>query len=162
MITNYLSPVGFKVVIDRIPNVEFFTQRVAIPSVNMVGSTQASPLANIYNVPDRMEFAEFDLTFILDENAQNYKEIFDWMQGLASPQDMKTRKALSKGKDGNVSDISVLVENSSRNSNLRFKFTDCFPVGLSTIALDATATDIIYPEVSATFRYTIMDFEKIS
>lgn len=161
MITNYLSPVSFKVAIDRIPNVEFFTQRVAIPNVSMQGATQASPLYNLYNVPDRIEFAELDLSFIVDENMENYKEIFDWMKGLANPTDL-TKRNLEDTKHGQVSDISVIVENSNRNGNIEFTFTDCFPLSLSPVQLDVTGTDIIYPECNVIFRYNLMDFKKIS
>lgn len=162
MITNYLSPVSFKVVIDRLPNVEFFTQRVTVPSVSAQVVQVASPIHNLYNTPDRVEFAELDLSFIIDENMNNYDEIFRWMQGMGSPESTDQFKALEAGKDGTRSDISILIENSSRNANIRFNFTDCFPISLSPIQLDVTGTDVIYPECNVIFRYNIMDFEKIS
>lgn len=162
MITNYLSPVSFKIVIDRLPNVEFFTQRVSIPSVSAAGVPTTSPLHTLYNTPDRIEFAELDLSFIVDEDMKNYNEIFNWMQGLGSPQNSDQRKALEASKDGPRSDVAILIENSSRNSNIKFTFTDCFPVALSGVQLDVTGSDIIYPECNVTFRYNIMDFEKIS
>lgn len=162
MITNYLSPVSFKIAIDRLPNVEFFTQRVNIPSVSAAGVPTSSPLHTLYNTPDRVEFAELDLSFIVDENMHNYNEIFSWMQGLGSPETSDQRKDLEENKYGTRSDIAVLIENSNRNANLKFTFTDCFPVALSGVSLDVTGTDIIYPECSVTFRYNIMTFEKIS
>lgn len=162
MITNYLSPVSFKVVVERLPNVEFFTQRVNIPGINAAGVVQPSPIHNLYNTPDRIEFGELDLTFIIDENMENYREIFNWMQGLGSPESSNQRSILEKSKHGSTSDISVLIENSSRNSNIRFSFTDCFPIAVSSIPLDVTTQDVIYPECNVTFRYNLMDFEKIS
>lgn len=162
MITNYLSPVSFKVAIDRLPNVEFFTQRVSIPSVSSSQVLTPSPIHNLYNTPDRIEFAELDLSFIIDESMDNYNEIFRWMQGIGSPESTDQYKNLKNSKDDTRSDISIIVENSSRNANLRFFFTDCFPIALSPVQLDVTGTDIIYPECNVTFRYNIMDFEKIS
>lgn len=162
MITNYLSPVGFKIVIDRLPNVEFFTQRVNIPSLSMSSPEQLSPIHKIYQVPDRIEYSDFDLSFIVDENMGNYNEILSWMEGLGNPQNSKQRSDLNSSKDGSRSDITVLIENSSRNANIEFNFTEAFPTALSGIALDATASDIIPPEVSVTFRYTNMTWKKIS
>lgn len=162
MITNYLSPVSFKIAIERLPNVEFYTQRVNIPGISAAGVVQSSPIHNIYNTPDRIEYTELDLSFVVDEDMENFREIFEWMQGLGSPQSSDQRRDLQQSKYGATSDISVLIENSARNSNIRFSFTDCFPVALSSIPLDVTQQDIIPPECNVTFRYTSMTFEKIS
>lgn len=162
MITNYLSPVSFKVVVDRMPNVEFFTQRASIPGLSMGAPEQLSPLHRIYKTPDRIEYAELDLSFIVDENMDNYGEILSWMEGMGTPQSSDQRAALEASKYGPMSDVSILIENSSRKPNLRFTFTECFPIALSGIQLDVTGTDVVYPEVSVTMRYTNMRFEKIS
>lgn len=162
MITNYLSPISFKIVIDRLPNVEFFTQRVQIPGLSMGAPQQLSPLHNIYRTPDRIEYAELDLSFLVDENMNNYNEILSWMEGMGSPENTDQRLNLEKSKYGEVSDVSIVIENSNRRPNIKFTFTDAFPLALSGISLDVTGTDVIYPEASVTMRYTNMRFEKIS
>lgn len=162
MVTNYLSPVSFKIIIDRIPKVEFFTQRVNLPQLSMGAPTMPSPTLNLYQTPDRIEYSDLDLSFIVDENMSNYQEILQWMEGMGNPQTTDQRKNLDASKYGATSEISIIIENSSRNSNLKFTFTDCFPTALSGVSLDVTADDIIYPECNVTFRYTNMTFEKIS
>lgn len=162
MITNYLSPVSFKIVVDRMPNVEFFTQRVSIPGLSMGAPEQLSPLHRIYKTPDRIEYAELDLSFIVDESMDNYNEILSWMEGMGTPEKSDQFKNLEDGKYGLVSDVSILVENSNRRQNIKFTFTECFPIALSGVNLDVTGSDVIYPEASATMRYTNMRFEKIS
>jgi len=162
MITNYLSPVSFKIVIDRMPNVEFFTQRANIPGLSTGAPQQLSPLHNIYKTPDRVEYSELDISFVIDENMNNYGEILSWLEGMGSPESTDQRKILEKSKYGEVSDVSILIENSSRNPNIKFTFTECFPISLSPVGLDVTGTDIIYPEATVTFRFTNMRFEKIS
>jgi hypothetical protein len=162
MITNYLSPISFKVVVDRMPNVEFFTQRVSIPGLSMGAPEQLSPLHRIYKTPDRIEYAELDLSFIVDENMDNYNEILSWMEGMGTPERSDQFANLEDGKYGLVSDVSILIENSNRRQNIKFTFTECFPIALSGVNLDVTGSDVIYPEVSATMRYTNMRFEKIS
>jgi len=162
MITNYLSPISFKVIVDRMPNVEFFTQRASIPSLSMSAPEQLSPLHRIYKVPDRIEYSELDLSFIVDENMENYGEILSWMEGMGTPERSNQYENLEKSKNGLVSDVSVLIENSARRPNIRFTFTECFPIALGGLQLDVTGSDVIYPEVSVTMRYTNMRFEKIS
>lgn len=162
MITNYLSPVSFKVVVDRMPHVEFFTQRVQIPGLSTGAPEQVSPLHNIYRTPDRIVYSELDLSFIVDENMNNYNEILSWLEGMGTPENSNQRLDLEKSKYGAVSDISIIIENSNRQQNLKFTFTECFPIALSGIQLDVTGSDVVYPECSATMRYTNMRFEKIS
>lgn len=161
MITNYLSPVSFKIVVERLPQVEFFTQKVNIPSMSMSAPQQASPIHAIYQTPDRLEYSDFDLSFVIDENMTNYEEILRWLEGMGAPQSSNQRLNLDKSKYGARSDITIIIENSSRRPNLKFTFTECFPIALSAVNLDVTSTDIIYPECNVTFRYTNMVFEKI-
>lgn len=161
MITNYLSPVSFKIIIDRLPNVEFFTQRVNLPQLSMAAPSQVSPIHAIYQTPDRIEYSELDLSFIVDEHMSNYEEILRWMEGMGTPETSNQRLNLDKSKYGARSDITIMIENSSRNPNLKFTFTECFPTSLSSVPLDVTSSDVTYPECSVTFRYTNMTFEKI-
>lgn len=161
MITNYLSPVSFVLSIERLPNVEFYTQRATIPSISNTPVLQANPLHNIYTNSDRLEFGDLDVSFIIDENMYNYNEIFEWMKGFGTPNSSDQYAKLEKSEEGLVSDISLIVQNSSRNGNILFTFTNCFPTSLSSVNLDVTSSDIIYPEATVTFRYDHMKFEKI-
>jgi hypothetical protein len=143
------------------PNVEFFTQRVQIPGLSTGAPQQLSPLHNIYKTPDRIEYAELDLSFIVDENMSNYKEILDWLEGMGTPESSDQRLNLENSKYGSVSDISIIIENSSRNSHIKFTFTECFPIALGAVQLDVTGSDIVYPECNVVMRYTNMRFENL-
>jgi hypothetical protein len=162
MITNYLSPVSFVAVIERLPNVEFFTQRFTIPSVSATPPVQVSPIHNIYKTPDRLEYSDLDLSFIIDEHMNNYQEILRWMEGIGTPESTDQFDTLQRGKFGITSDITVIVKNSARNPEKKFTFTECFPTSLSPVQLDVTGSDVIYPECVVTFRYTNMKMENIS
>lgn len=153
MITNYLSPTSFTVTIDRIPNVEFFTQKVNIPDVNGAPVETQTPLGRIFDTPDTLNYGDLDLSFIVDEDMKNYLEIFRWLEGMGSPDNQSQYQNL-KDQDGLNSDITVLVNNSHKNPNVVFRFKDCFPTSISSIALDITSSDTVYTEATATFRYT--------
>lgn len=161
MITNFLSAVSFKISIARLPNVEFSTQKVQIPSLSMASPQQPSPLLNIYQTPDRIEYSELDISFLIDEDMTNYEEILRWLEGMGAPANSNQRLNMQNSKYGFKSDITVIIENTSRNPNIEFTFTDCFPVSLSGLTLDVTDNDITYPECSVTFRYTNMNFKRI-
>jgi hypothetical protein len=156
-INNYLTPTSFSVIIDRLPNVEFFTQKVNIPSLAAGSVQQLTPLNPIYHPKTELAYADLDVTFIVDEKMLNYKEIYYWIVQNSSPETTDNYKE-SEAR----SDVSVIINNSHRNANQKFTFKDCFPTDLSPLSLDITGTDIIYPEVTATFRYTTFDIEDVS
>ena len=162
MITNYLSPVSFVVSVERLPNVEFFTQKAVIPGLSMTPTTQPTPLKTLYNIPDRLEYQELDLSFIIDESMKNYNEILTWMEGLGTPDSSDQYKNLKETKFADRSDITLLIQNSNRNPNLKFTFKDCFPINLSSISLDVTQQDVFYPECTVTFRHNGFKFENFS
>lgn len=162
MITNYLSPVSFVISVERLPNVEFFTQKATIPGLSMAPTQQPSPLKTLYNTPDRLEYDALDLSFIVDESMGNYKEVLNWMEGMGNPVSTDQFKALKESQQGIYSDITLLIQNSNRNPNLRFTFKECFPIALSPISLDVTQQDVFYPECSVTFRHNGFTLENFS
>lgn len=154
MITNYLSPASFLVSVDRMPHVEFFSQKVNIPDVSGNPQTRNSPLGVLYDTPSILNYADLDITFIVDEDMKNYLEILNWLEGMGSPEDQSQYKTLTTSDSGTTSDITVIVNNNHKNPNVQFKFKDCFPISIGAISLDLTASDIQYIECTASFRYT--------
>ena len=72
--TNYFSPISFIVTVNRLPNTEFFTQRFLLPGIFMQPVAKSTPIANLYEIPDRLTYGEFDLGFIIDEDMSIMKK----------------------------------------------------------------------------------------
>lgn len=161
MITNYLSTGGFDIKVARLPNVEFFAQKLLLPGVSANPVETQTPLRSMYNVPDRLRFADFDLSFIIDENMENYREVFAWLEGIGTPDNFNQYKNLQQSTEGLVSDITVLLLNSHKNPNIRFNFINCFPIGLTPVSLDMSQQDVQYAEATVTLRYDAFTIEKI-
>lgn len=161
MITNYLSPTSFQVTVGRMPNVEFFVQRANIPALTMNPVSLSSPLNNYFQTPDRISYSDFDLSFVIDENMDNYLEIIAWMEGLGTPQTSDQYKDLEASDDGTVSDITLVIHNSHKNPGHRVVYKNAFPISISSVALNIVQQDIVYPEVTVTFRYDDFTVEKI-
>ena len=69
---NFLSPVGFKFVIGRTPNVDYFCQSASIPEVN-IGVREVPTPVKDYSVPgDKMTFGDLNLRFLVNEDLDNY------------------------------------------------------------------------------------------
>jgi hypothetical protein len=160
MITNYLSPLEFRVSIKRLPAVEFFVQRTTIPSISAQPVEVPNPFTKTFRTPDKLTYNNLDLTFIIDENMQNYLEIYNWISDLAFPRDYNEFKRISESQEGLVSDITIQILNSHKNLNLEAKFINCFPISISDVVLDTTQQDVTYPEATASFQYDSFSIRK--
>lgn len=162
MITNYLSPLEFRVAVKRLPNVEFFIQRTSIPGISVSPVEIPTPFNKTFQTPDKVTFNNLDLSFIIDENMGNYLEIFNWITAIGFPRDFNQYKQIRESDEGTTSDITIQILNSHKNLNLEAKFINCFPISLSEVTLDTTQSDVVYPEASATFQYDSFTIEKIN
>jgi hypothetical protein len=161
MITNYLSPLEFRVSILRLPNVSFFVQRTSLPSVSTSPVETPTPFNKIYQTPDKLTYSNLDLTFIVDEHMENYLEIYNWINDISFPRDFREYKQIKESEAGTTSDITLHILNSHKNGNIEVTYINCFPISLSEITMDTTQQDVVYPEVTATFQYDSFSIRKI-
>ena len=141
---NFLSPVGFKFIIGRTPNVDYFCQAAAIPEVS-IGAREISTPVKDYTVPgDKMTFGDLNLRFLVNEDLDNYFEIYKWLKGLTNPKNTGDFQAYinsvdEKGRDSDftktMSDARLLVLNSNYNSIATVNFFNIFPTSLTTLEL---------------------------
>ena len=167
---NFLSPVGFKFVLERTPKVSFFANTANIPSLSMGNATQPTYLKDIPIPGDKVEYGDFSLRFIVDENLENYMQIHKWIRGLGYPESLKEifdfQENDPKGAPRReingldiFSDGTLQVLNSSYNAQFNVVFKDMFPVDLTSLDFDATNNDIDYFTAEVTFKYTIYNIE---
>ena len=145
---NYASPIGFRLLIDsqRYPNTQFSVQSASIPELSVPTSVFSTPQAEM-NVPgDKIEYGDFSCKFIIDEELANYQEMHDWLIGLVKEQDSKQ---IDKFRD-----MTLLILNSHNNVAREIQFSNAFPVSLSTLEFDASATSVEYLTATITFKYS--------
>lgn len=168
---NPLSPLGFKFVIKKIPNVNYFCQSVAVPGISVSVAEQPTYLSLIPQPGARMTYEPLSLKFKVDENLANYLEIHNWLIGLGHPVSLQQAKNLSdssdspslKGKPGSIrtykSDATLVILTSHKNPSHYVIFRDLFPVALTELVFDSTQSDVTYLEANVTFRYLRYDIE---
>tara|TARA_R110002153_G_scaffold128652_1_gene277224 strand:- start:15 stop:545 length:531 start_codon:yes stop_codon:yes gene_type:complete len=161
---NFLSPVDFKLVIDRLPNVEFFVKGATIPGITSGTTAMPTPFKNYDNPGDKLVYDDFTVSIICDEDMKAFKEVSDWLVALTSPEDFAQYaslkpKTFGRGGepvnnlgDGVKSDGSLIVLNSNKNANVTIKFSDMFPISIGSISLD-NASDLTPPVFDITFKY---------
>lgn len=161
---NFLSPVGFKFSLAKAPKVDFYSNFANIPGIQLGAATYNRYGKNIPIPGDKMEFSDLTLRFLVDENLENYLEIWNWMTGLGFPESLEQYsdlKETSDFKNYNIKDhlyetsdgtLQILSSNYTPNANIIF--SDLFPISLSSLEFDATSEDINYFTAEATFKYT--------
>jgi len=157
---NFLSPLGFRFLLNRAPNIEYFCQAATLPTISMVEANQPNPFVNVPRPGDRITYEPFTLTFRVDEEMKNYLEIHNWIIGLGHPDNFKQFDDLNDGP-GIYSDGSMVVLSSNNNPAIRIAFEDMFPLSLSPLAFDVTQTDIEYLQAEVTFRYRKFTVENL-
>ena len=158
---NFLSGVAFKFNLAKFPKVDFFSNSAIIPVLNLELAQQASYLKNIAVPGERLTYGDFTLRFLVDENMENYKSVYDWLTGLGFPETTKEFADIIKDSDGQTDPKEAFCDGTLRilNSNYRevakVKFSDLFPVSLTSLDFDATNTDVQFFTAEATFKYTL-------
>ena len=98
---------------DRTPNVQYFCQSVNLPDIT-IGVKEIQTPVKEYQVPgDKMTFGDLSLTFLINENMDNFYEIYDWMKGLTNPKnfDQFPKYIMNVDDDGRTLDDFTKLHN---------------------------------------------------
>jgi hypothetical protein len=169
---NFLSPVGFKFILNRCPKVAFFSNSANVPGLTLGVVEQPTYLKNIDTPGDKISFEDLTVRFLVDENLENYMEIQNWIRGLGFPDsldeiyDLQRQQKYVDTTDSKLMDIysdgTLQILTSSNNPNFKLKFKDLWPYSLSNLQFDATDSDIEYLTAEATFKYTIYEITDLN
>ena len=185
---DYASPTQFKFSILKLPKVEYFCTSVNIPGINLGGNlSQATSLKDIPLPGDKLTYEPLQMTFLVDENLENFQEIHGWLVGLGFPRDhAEFRNLLSSGNDRfptrnasnisteagkskfaaadvgpTLSDATLTVLSSKNNAQLEVRFRDVYPTGVTGLQYDQQANDVDYLTATVSFNYLIYDFATV-
>ena len=169
---NFLSPTGFKFVLNRAPKVVFFSNQANIPGLTLGTAQQTNYLTDIPVPGDKIQFQDLSLRFLVDENLENYMELQNWIRGLGFPESIQEfrdfeSKAVLKGnfkkdRQNIYSDGTLQILSSNLVAKFNVNFTDLWPYRLTTITFDATDTDIEYFTADVDFKYTMYNITDLA
>ena len=155
---NQLNVVSFDVVFSRQPAVQYFCQRISLPTVVLGETNEPSPFMNLPLEGDTLTYEALSLSFIVDEDLTNYIEVYNWLTALGFPREYSQFAALKESESASkllskYSDLTVILHTNKSNPNYKIVFTDCFPTSLGSIQLDSTPTGMDPIVVDATFNF---------
>jgi hypothetical protein len=168
---NFLSPVGFKFILNKAPKVDFYANAANIPAITLGSALQTRYGKNIDVPGDKMTFGDFNLRFLVDEDLENYMQIWTWMTGLGFPYSLEQYQELVRSVDRpfnyenltteffEQSDATLQILNSNFNPTASVIFTGMYPTSLSSLEFDATEESINYFTAQVNFKYTYYRIE---
>ena len=168
---NYMSPLGFKLILTKTPKVDFLCQSANIPQISMGTAIQPSYLKDIPVSGDKVLYDDLSVRFLVDEKMENYLAIYKWITGLGYPEnlgqynqlkkdDIRTDASATDDADPRYfefSDATLQVLNSNYRPSVLVNFKDAFPTSLSTLDFDVTTRDYNYFTAEVSFKYTIFN-----
>ena len=159
---NMLSQIGFRFSVKRLPSVNFFASRVNMPGLTLSAVPVPTPFKALHMAADKLEYGDLTVTFKVDEDMQNYLEIFDWMVGIGFPTKFEERKQLAKPNgDGIFSDGTMIITSSAKNPNMEITFRDLIPTSLTDLDFTTQSSDVDYLEATVTFKFLYYTINRI-
>ena len=152
---NFLSPLGYKFILVRAPNLDYNVQSVRIPGLQVGSIPVATPfVAN--KQYGKAEYNALTVTFRVSEDMNDYLEIHDWLVGLSAPSTFDQHKDMPN----KFSDITVYIMNSASRPNIEVKFFEAFPVVIGDLEFNTTDTDVNYIECTCEFEFLRYEITK--
>ena len=181
---DYADPTKFKFNILKLPKVEYFCTAVNLPGVSLADNySQPTPFRDIPLPGEKLSYDRLSMSFLVDENLENYREIHGWLRGLGFPGGYSEFKTLlDAGEDrfptsknsvlgdagrskfaapsqgGIFSDATLSILTSKNNAVVDVRFSDVFPISLSGLQYTQQAGDTDYLTATVTFDYKLYDF----
>lgn len=162
---NFLSPIGYRFSVKKLPYTNFFCQKANIPGVSIPVMDVPTPFDNIPFAGNHLSWDELVISFRVDENLTNYQEIFNWIKGesVFSFYDYEQIALQQKTSgQGLKSDFSLIIETSKKNANFNVIFKDGFPISLSGLMFNIQDEQVDFLEATAVFRYVEYKIEPVT
>jgi len=177
---DYADPTKFKFSITKLPKVEFFTTAANLPGINLGESIFPTPFKQIPVQGDDLTFDNLEISFLVDEKLENYRELHQWLVGIGFPkartqfssfrkdesqafptvESVKgdvTKSGVPSGVQAMYGDATLTIMTSKNNPVMEVRFSDVYPVALSGLSFNQQEGDITYLTATATFTYKLYE-----
>lgn len=167
--TNTLHPNKWTLTLSRCPHVQYFCKVVTIPGLSIGEAHTSTPFVDRYLPGDKLVYDYLTVSFLVDEELENWKEIHNWMRGMTFPEGFHEYRNLGKlppinsasmSSTPQYSDGTLTFYTSSQNPKYRFNFKDLFPTTISPVIFSTDQSPDIIPTADVTFRFLIFNLDK--
>ena len=180
-VQDYATGTQSRLAFNRTPKTTWFCTAANIPGIQLGEAQYPTPMADMVVTGDKLTFETLNITFLVDEELQNYRELWDWIVGIGTPvkhsqwtselfkgdgavrqfgiEDVDPRTKVSYEESNLYSDSTLIVYNSKNTPKVNVHFKNMFPTSLSSLEYSQELTDFEYFKATASFRYLYYEFE---
>lgn len=160
---DFLRPSNFRFFIRSIPHVNYFVTEVNMPglllkTIQLPNQTRTLPLSG-----DHPTYEPLQITFMVDEDMNNWLELHNWISGLGYPLSTDQYKNYkdSKPKFEKKSTGLLYFQTGAKNLNIEVTFHDIHPFTVGNFVM-RTADQQAQPVMaSAGFNYAYYELRDI-
>ena len=103
---DYATGTQWRLAFNRLPKTTWFCTAANLPGITLGEATFPTPMTDTFVAGDKLTFETLNITFLVDEELQIYRELWDWLVGMGAPkQHSQWSTALTKG-DGTTLNFS--------------------------------------------------------
>jgi len=124
---------------------------VTLPSLNIGTTEQPTPIKRLYVPGDSLEIGEVNMTFLLDDDYDNYKIVLDWINTLRNFKETDLERL--------VIDIAIVLLDAKYKEVFTITCEDCFPYSISDIFLNQQIEETEPLKFLTTFKVNGLKYE---
>ena len=181
---DYSSPTQFRFLINQLPKVQYFTVAANIPGITLGEGVFNTPLKDIPLLGDKLTYEDLTITFIVDENLENYIEMHTWLTAIGFPKDRSqfrefrsetsNVKTSTRGESKDIGDVKAStperamysdavmpILTNKNNPVVECRFADVFPTSLSGLTYSQNQTDVDYLTADVSSKYQIYEIKTL-
>lgn len=167
-------PTQFRFSVLKIPNTEYFIQEVNLPGLAFSGDAVLNTRFTSLNMMgDTVNYEPLEISFSVQENLSNWREIHDWMVGIGFPEntaqfaeaisDASATRTSVPSRTANVStlqsDATLMIMTNKNNPTVKVNFKNVYPTSLSGVSFDTKDTDAQNLTATMTMNYDYYNLE---
>ena len=163
--TNYLTSIGFNVIINKLPQISYFAKTVQIAGIDTNNPSRGTPFAKLPLPADHASFGAFSIEFIVDEDLRNWEELTAWLVGITFPESHAQWKNLvtdTRRESEVYTDITIQTLTSSKNANVEITYHNCIPNSVSGFSMISSGNDTEVITASAGFDYSHFTINRLT
>lgn len=138
---SLFNPTQFKLVFNKIPNIEFFCQSINLPALSMNPVKQVTPFLDVNHPGEKIFHETLNVEILLDKAMKTYSEIYKWMWN----------NSVMGGAQSPFSDCTLIM------GDAIFNFKDVLPIAIAPVNLSIAMSDIPPIVFGVTFEYDYFD-----
>lgn len=158
--TSNLSGSHFEFNVIGYDNLNFNIQTANLPSIQVNPKEVPTPVGATHVAGDKVQYETLELSFIVDESLNDWRECYNWMRALAPTHLDSTLYNQYTNYDKDLyTSATLFILTNSLHVNVKCTFHNLFPISLT--GLDFSTKDVEDRKLfsTVTFAYDYYDLE---